>query len=155
MARTHKFSLKYSLPLALATLFAAPVSAAPQYQVTARTKLSGDQRWDYLIVDAEAKRLYITRDTSVTVFDLATKKELGTGVPTSGAHGVALAKKISRGFASSGRGNEVVVFDLLTLKVLGRIPTGKKPPSTAPADRGSDPRLWRSDRASGRPHEAA
>jgi DNA-binding beta-propeller fold protein YncE len=111
--------------LALSAAWAAPALA--QYRTAAHEKLSGDSGWDYLTADADAKRLYVTRDTSVKVVDLATRKELGSSIPTEGAHGVALAKDLGRGFVTSGRAGQVVAFDLGSLKVLGHIPAGKKP----------------------------
>ena len=47
---------------------------------------------------------------------------------TPGVHGIAFAPKLDKGFVSAGRANEVVVFDLKTLKPTGqKIATGQNP----------------------------
>src|SRR4029077_7185384 len=46
-----------------------------------------------------------------------------TGI--NGAHGAAVAEKTGHGFATSGNDSSVVMFDLTTFKVLGRIPAAE------------------------------
>jgi DNA-binding beta-propeller fold protein YncE len=54
------------------------------------------------------------------VVDEQTGKLLGEIPGLSGAHGVALAYEAGHGFATSGRDSSVTMFDLKTLKVLGK-----------------------------------
>ena len=46
---------------------------------------------------------------------------------TPGVHGIAIAPELNRGFISNGRGNNVTIFDLKTLKAIGTAATGENP----------------------------
>ena len=61
------------------------------------------------------------------LFSTDTKEHAGSIEKTSGVHGIALAPEFSRGFTSNGKSNNVTVFDLKTLAVIGTIDVGKKP----------------------------
>ena len=90
--------------------------------------LSGNGGWDYLAVDAPARRLYVTHGDRVQVVDLTTLQPAGEIGALNGVHGVAVAPELGRGFISDGKANAVVVFDLASLRVLARWPvTGEKP----------------------------
>jgi DNA-binding beta-propeller fold protein YncE len=52
---------------------------------------------------------------------------VGTIPETNGVHGIAIANDLGRGFTSDGRDNDVTIFDLKTLKVLGKVKTGTNP----------------------------
>jgi YVTN family beta-propeller protein len=94
-----------------------------------RVPLPGEGRGDYLTVDADARRLYVTHTSVVHIVDLDTLKPVATVTGLDGAHGVALDGAAGHGFASSGNSNSVAMFDLTTGKVLKKIPVGKKPDS--------------------------
>jgi DNA-binding beta-propeller fold protein YncE len=79
--------------------------------------LSGDSGWDYVTTDPAMHRVFVAHGDRITVIDSATHKEIGT-IPANGAHGVALAPDLKRGFSSNGRGNDVTVFDYESLKPL-------------------------------------
>ena len=115
----------------IASLFlacAVPIHAAePAYHVTHKEILPGDVKWDYLIYDVGSKRLFITRGDHVDVYDTALGRVVASIADTPGVHGVALASDINKGFTSNGRSNTVTVFELSSSKVLGTLPTGKKP----------------------------
>jgi YVTN family beta-propeller protein len=104
--------------VALWTLVIPICAASPEgpYKVVQRLRVGGDGRWDYLTVDPTARRLYVTRDTRVAVFDADSLAAVGEIPNTAGAHGVALAPDLGRGFISNGRASTVTVFDLKTLK---------------------------------------
>ncbi len=98
------------------------------YHLAATWKPGGEGGWDYCTVDATAHRLYITRTDRVQVVDTESGKLIGEVLGLDGGHGVALAPDENRGFASSGKSNAVLVFDLQALKPVGEpIPVGKKP----------------------------
>lgn len=97
------------------------------YHVTDKQHLDGDVKWDYLIVDAEHRHLFITHGDRVEVFDVDKKQIVGAIRNTHGVHGVALAADLDRGFTSNGKDNSVTLFDLSTLKVIGNTPTENKP----------------------------
>ena len=100
---------------------------APAYKQLAKIALGGEGMWDYLTVDSDSHRLYVTRGTHVMVVDTQKNTVVGDIANLPGVHGVALAPKLGRGFASNGRENTVTIFDLKTLKELQRVPVGKNP----------------------------
>lgn len=105
---------------------AAP-AAAPSYHLARRIALTGGGRWDYLIVDSAAKRLYVSRSTHVNVVDLTTGTVAGDIPNTSGVHGIAVDPKSGHGFTSNGRANSVTIFDLKTLAKVAEVPVGTNP----------------------------
>jgi len=102
-------------------------AAGHGYRKLKSVVLGGEGGWDYLAVDADARRLYLTRGTKVQVLDADTLKPVGEVPGTEGVHGVAFAPELGRGFASAGRADQVVIFDLKTLQTLGAVKTGKNP----------------------------
>jgi DNA-binding beta-propeller fold protein YncE len=104
-------------------------AAATGYHVLGEIKAGGEGSWDYLTVDATARRLYISHATHVVVADVDSGKVVGDIPDTPGVHGIALAPELNRGFISNGRGNNVTIFDLKTLKAIGQVETGQNPDS--------------------------
>src|SRR3954470_21569869 len=100
----------------------AQTSGPPGYHVARRLKLGGDGRWDYITVDTASNRLFIARQDRIMVVDPGDGRLLAEIPGLDGAHGVALDYTANRGFATSGHDGTVVVFDLKTLKQLGRTP---------------------------------
>ena len=100
---------------------------AADYKVKQTVPVPGDAGWDYLSVDANGRRVYVSHGIQVDVLDADALKVVGTISPTLGVHGIALASKLNRGFISAGQSNDVAVFDLKTQQITSRIPTGKKP----------------------------
>ncbi len=94
----------------------------PFYHVAKSITLGGEGRWDYLAFDTHGRRLFIARETRVMVVDPDTGTVLGEVPDLDGAHGVALAYETGHGFATSGHDGSVTMFDLKTLKVLGKTP---------------------------------
>jgi DNA-binding beta-propeller fold protein YncE len=98
----------------------AQSTAGASYHVARDLKLGGDGRWDFVTVDTANHRLFIARQTRVMVVDPKSGKLLGEVPGLNGAHGVALVYATGHGFATSGRDSSVTMFDLKTLRVLGR-----------------------------------
>ena len=113
--------------LCILLLGAHAYAANPAYHVISRFQLGGEGGWDYLTVDSEARRLYISRSTHVMVVDIETGKLVGDIPDTPGVHGIALAPELNRGFTSNGRADTATIFDLKTLKVIGQVKTGANP----------------------------
>src|SRR3954463_7338799 len=113
--------------MALLPLF---IGAAPTgYHLVGEIKIGGDGGWDYLTVDSAARRLYVSHATHVVVVDLDSNKVVGDIPDTPGVHGIAIADDLGKGFVSNGRGNNVTIFDLNTLKATGTAVTGENPDS--------------------------
>jgi YVTN family beta-propeller protein len=104
----------------------APANA-PGYHVIKKITPGGEGGWDYLTIDPEARRLYIARANRVMVLDVDTGTLVGEVTKTPGVHGVALVPKRDRGFISNGGDGTVTVFDLKTLREVGRIKVGTRP----------------------------
>jgi DNA-binding beta-propeller fold protein YncE len=105
---------------------AAPVQAA--YHVVSKIAVGGEGGWDYLEADAISRRLYVTHKDHVVVIDMDRLSVVGDIPDSPGMGGVALARDLNRGFTANGAEDKVGVFELDTLKPLGKWPaTGKRP----------------------------
>jgi DNA-binding beta-propeller fold protein YncE len=92
--------------------------------------IGGDGGWDYLTVDPDSHRIYISRGTHVMIVDETSGKVVGDIPDTKGVHGIAVAADLGKGFTSNGGAATVTVFDLKTLKPLSEIKTtGENPDS--------------------------
>jgi YVTN family beta-propeller protein len=118
---TLRLWLTLSLAAGLTTASIAAGASAPSLEVQQRWKLGGAGGWDYLTVDSEKKRLFISRATHVDVISIESGQLIGSIPDTQGVHGIALAPDLKRGFTSNGRANSVTVFDLDTLKVIQEV----------------------------------
>src|SRR5271166_1643991 len=97
------------------------------YHVIKKIPVAGEGGWDYLTVDTEAQRLYVSHGTRVEVIDLEAGKVIGQIPDTAGVHGIAVVSEYGRGYTSNGKSNNSTIFHLKTLKVLGQVATGNKP----------------------------
>ena len=89
--------------------------------------IGGEGGWDYLSINAKARKLYVTRATKIVIVDLTNDKVAGEIGDTPGVHGFALAPELSLGFSSNGAEGRVSVVDLKTLKTIAKIETGPNP----------------------------
>jgi WD40 repeat protein len=107
---------------ALVVLFCCPaVFSADGYHVIKKYKLGGEGGWDYLTLDPNSRRLFISRGTHVMVIDADSGKPVGDIPDTPGVHGIALAPEFNRGFTSNGREGTVSIFDLKTLALISKV----------------------------------
>ncbi|MBZ5617199.1 MAG: YncE family protein [Acidobacteriia bacterium] len=114
-----------ALVLTLATITPLLAQSSSSYRVTHTYTLGGDGSWDYIVPDPPHHRLFIARQNRVMVVDEDSGTLLGEITGIQGAHGTALAETTGHGFATSGNDQSVVMFDLKTYKVLGRIPAAE------------------------------
>lgn len=120
--------------LSIATLFvasfvshAATPAPASGYHVIKTVPIPGDEGWDYVTVDSDARRVYISHGSHVVVMNADTYAVEGDIPDTQGVHGIALATDAGRGYVSAGRANTAVIFDLKSLKPLGTVATDGNP----------------------------
>jgi DNA-binding beta-propeller fold protein YncE len=106
---------------------AAPAPGPSGYRVVKTVPIPGDEGWDYLNVDSDARRVYISHGSHVVVMNADTYAVEGDVPDTQGVHGIALAPDLGRGFVSAGRANIAVIFDLKSLKTLGTAKTDANP----------------------------
>ena len=117
--------LGFCLVLNASTAFAAD----PSYHFIKDIPVAGPAQWDYLKVDSEARRLYLSHGAKVEVIDLEKGAVVGTIENTPGVHGIALAPKLGRAFTSNGQENKASIVDLTTLKTITKVTTGANPDS--------------------------
>jgi len=106
------------------TLFA---DTAEGYHRIARLTLGGEGFWDYLAIDQQARRLYISRWSHVMVVDADSYKLVGDIPGIQGVHGIAVAPEFGRGFITEDEANRITIFDLRTLKKTATAKTGNSP----------------------------
>jgi DNA-binding beta-propeller fold protein YncE len=113
--------------IALVLVVAAFVVAqsTDSYRITHTYTLGGDGGWDYVVPDPPHHRVFIARQNRVMVVDEDNGTLLGEVTGIQGAHGTAVAEGTGHGFATSGNDQSVLMFDLKTFKVLGRIPAAE------------------------------
>ncbi len=107
-----------TLALCAAFLAAAAETNAADFKVLAHYPIPGDVRYDYLRVDPDMRRLYVSHGNKVDVLDADTGAVIGEVSPMKGVHGIAIVPDLKRGFITSGGDRTVVMFDVVTLKVL-------------------------------------
>jgi hypothetical protein len=108
--------------IAFSTLHLAFAQDAPnQAPKVHKIAVGGEGGWDYLTVDPDARRLYVSRGDRVVVLDLGTETVVGELADTPGVHGIAIVPELGKGFTSNGGDASVTVFDLKTLKATNKI----------------------------------
>ncbi|MDD8027470.1 MAG: YncE family protein [Acidobacteriota bacterium] len=113
--------------LFLLALAATGFAADPAYRFLKAIPVGGEGGWDYLSVDAVARRLYVSHATKVVVIDMDKDEVVGEITDLPGVHGFALAPELGLGFASNGRENKASIIDLKTLKTIAKAETGENP----------------------------
>src|SRR5215467_13644291 len=99
-----------------------------QYILDKKIELAGDGGYDYLSIDPQNNRLYVSHGNKVDVIDLATEKPIGAIENMQGVHDIAIANDMGKGFISDGDANAVIAFDLKSLKTIGTIAISGKDP---------------------------
>ena len=85
----------------------------------------GGEYFDYITVDPDARRVYVSHGTEVVVLDADKWSVVGTIGGLQRCHGVALVKDLNKGFITDGDGEKVAIFDIKTLKVTGEVKTNQ------------------------------
>src|SRR5450759_4628999 len=114
-----------TIALAAATAALLLAQSTSSYSITHTYNLGGDGGWDYIVPDPPNHRLFIGRSDRVMVIDEDRGTLIGEVTGVQGAHGTAVVNAAGHGFATSGNDQSVVMFDLKTFKVLGRIPAAE------------------------------
>lgn len=123
-----------ALALLLGVLSFAAYAQNADYHMTMKYLLGGEGGWDYLTLDAPTRRLYIPHRDHVNIVGVDTRAVVGDIGGLHLAHSVVLVKDLGRGFISDGSGpsalgsgDRVVIFDLVSLKIVGEIKTSPNP----------------------------
>ena len=107
----------------------SPANAGPLQVLKTYTVGGGQGFWDYLTVDSDAHRLYMSHSNQVMVIDTNDGASVGQITDTPGVHGIAIVPERNEGYTSNGRENKLSVFDLKTLKTLRKVDSGRNPDS--------------------------
>ena len=98
-----------------------------EYKLQKSIPVAGNGTWDNLTFDNYTQRIFIAHENCVQVIDLKTGKQIGIIKPIPGAHDIALAHDLGKGFITAGNIDSVIVFNLNTYKITSKIHTGKGP----------------------------
>src|SRR6266478_10219822 len=93
-------------------LLCETVAAEEAYKFLNEIPIGGEGGWDYVTVDATARRLYLSHATKVVVVDLKKNAVSGEIADTPGVHGFVAVPELQRGFSSNGKESKVSVVDL-------------------------------------------
>jgi YVTN family beta-propeller protein len=116
-----------ALACSLMGAFTSGAQGSSGYHILKTLPVGGDEGWDYVAVDSDARRVYLSHGTHVVVLDADSGAVVGDIPDTQGVHGIALAPDLGRGFTSNGRANTVTIFDLKTLKTIATVKVGTNP----------------------------
>jgi YVTN family beta-propeller protein len=110
----------------LACCAIAPAIATAQntaaYRMTKTVALGPGERWDYVVFDPSAKRVYIAHGDHVTVVDVNKGEVIGQiGKFPGGTHGIAVSPETRQGYTDDGKAGVAIAFDLHSLKPLKQI----------------------------------
>jgi len=114
--------------LLAANFFCFGQNEASKYRIANRFSVEGDGGWDYLTIDENTGRLFISHGNVTQVVDSQTGKLLGTVQNTKGVHGIALDPKENKAFISCGRDSSVIIINLTTFEFISKVKvTGANP----------------------------
>jgi len=101
--------------------------AQEPYKFFNEIRIGGEGGWDYVTIDATARRLYLSHATKVVVVDLTKNAVIGEIADTPGVHGFVAVPELQRGFSTNGKEAKVSIVHLSTLKTISKIDTGANP----------------------------
>ena len=114
------------LVLAVCGVFVA-VGSPSGYRMTNQVRLPGAGGWDYLTVDVDARRVYVSHSSrSGSSRCRYAEKRRDDRRYARGAWNRAGSRTRTR-IHHAGKADAIVVFDLKTLQVISQVKTGKKP----------------------------
>jgi len=82
--------------------------------------------FDYLTVDADARRVYVTHGTEVDVLNADDYSLVGRIGGFQQCHAVIVLKELGKGYITDGEAKKVFIFDPNTLKVTGEVVTNQE-----------------------------
>ena len=122
-----KISILTGIILVLSCQFIHSQTKPAEYKLLKTIPVAGNGSWDYLTVDNNTYRLFISHGNLVDVLDLKTEKVIGQILNTPGVHGIACVREFNKGYITAGKLDSVIVFDLTTLAVLKKVKTDQNP----------------------------
>lgn len=105
------------------------VSAATTFKPVGAINLPQGQQVKTMSIDPEARRLYVASNGTVMAFDADDSSPVGTLAVAGRVGDVVTIAELGKGFVAATDAEQVVLFDLATLKQTGRIKLPAKPRS--------------------------
>jgi DNA-binding beta-propeller fold protein YncE len=81
----------------------------------------GAEYFDYITVDSDARRIYVSHGAEVVVLDADNFSVVGRITGLKKCHGVAVVPELGKGYITDGDAASVVVFDIKSLKKTAEI----------------------------------
>jgi DNA-binding beta-propeller fold protein YncE len=95
--------------------------------VLAVHKINSDGGWDYLTVDHQNNKLFVSHGNQVNILNETTGDSVGVIPNTVGVHGIAVVEVAGKGYTTNGKAGTSFVFNLKDFKVQSTIPVGQNP----------------------------
>jgi len=90
--KNRKYFLGLMFSFACATMM-----AQPGFHLIKKTVIGGEGGWDYLSVDSENRRLYVSHSTQAEILNADTHEKIGAITGLQGVHGVIAVPESGRG----------------------------------------------------------
>ncbi len=97
------------------------------FQIVNRISTPGEGSWGRPSFDSVSRRLYVGRGDRIAVLNVDSRSVVGFVSGVSDVRDVVVIPELERGFAASGAGNTVTIFNLKTLSAISTVKTGKAP----------------------------
>ena len=99
-----------------------------EYKIVNKISVAGDGSWDYISIDENSGRLFVSHGMVTNVVDCKSGKLISTIEDTKGVHGIAIAPLENKAFISCGRDSSVTIINLTTLEFITKVKvTGANP----------------------------
>lgn len=97
------------------------------YHLVRTIPIPGNNSYGGMEFDPVRRHLFVAHGVHVVVINPDTGKIVGDIPNTLSVHAIALAPDLGRGFITDGQTNDVTIFNLATLKVMGTAATADEP----------------------------
>jgi DNA-binding beta-propeller fold protein YncE len=115
----------FATALVIAGTAAAQMPSGLKFQT--RYPVAGTEGWDYITVDSDARRIYVSHAVRVNTLNADTGAQVGTVEDTPGVHGIAIATPSKHGLTSNGKEDTVSMFNTSDLSLIKKINVAKGP----------------------------
>jgi DNA-binding beta-propeller fold protein YncE len=106
---------------------AALAEEATGYLIAAVSPIpDGGSGWDHVSIDTANRHVFVGRGPAgLAVLDADTGAYILSVPETKGSHGAAIAPDLGLGFSDNGKGGDLTIFDLKTLKPTAHLQVGE------------------------------
>ena len=97
-----------------ASTFIGQAQVNPHYKFLKKIDLAGDGKWDYMKMDGEKEKLYVSHGDRVHVIDLTNDKIVAEWKGLNSVHGISLGKEENKAYIANTGENNVVIYNTIT-----------------------------------------